>query len=158
MKDNPGLPAEIHPEDLPSLVEQVGGVLGPWDDYAEAEDDVRQCYDLAQMPLDQLRARSWVDRAKDLVVHGWAKVREIFQRAETKPDETVREPKPVEQWDPVADVIARVNAMMAQRDEESRQAREAEQRQREALERDLRQPQKPSESQPRNPEGPTRGR
>ena len=78
---NPELPLEIHPDELPSLVRGWARVSGDWTVGQEiSEVEVREAYDLPEVPQERLAARSWGDRARDLVRDGWAKLRSLFQR------------------------------------------------------------------------------
>lgn len=88
--DNPQLPLYVHPEQLPDLVVEWASFSCDWSvSKAGSEWEVRAAYGLVECSPDVLETRSWVDRARDLIRDGWAKVRGLF-RQEKPP-----EPEPV---------------------------------------------------------------
>ena len=96
MTDETRLPADVEPDELPAVVETYGQQTRGWvaevDDYVKAEMTVRAAYaGLPQIAEAILRARSWTERAKDLVADGWARIREVFHAAPKVP-EPVLEP------------------------------------------------------------------
>lgn len=96
MTDEARLPADVEPDELAAVVETYGQQTRGWvaevDDYVKAEMTVRAAYaGLPQIAEAILRARSWTERAKDLVADGWARIREIFHAAPKAP-EPVPEP------------------------------------------------------------------
>jgi hypothetical protein len=84
---NPQLPSCIHPEDLPALVQDLGSTRMNSDINAEIE--VRAGYGLPQIAEVELADKSWVIRARGLVVDGFAKLRSLFSRILGKPQEPV---------------------------------------------------------------------
>jgi len=115
------LPTKVHPDELPAVVEaygkQAGEMVAAFDDYVEAEMIVRAAYKgLPQIAEVILRARSWAERAKDLVADGWAWIRGGFRRSPHLP-EPVQETPDLVREDPGDRVPMAIEAMDAWRED-----------------------------------------
>lgn len=89
----PQLPMEIEPDELPDLVQAWARVACDWTYGKEtSEVDVRDAYALPEISWDVLESMSWADRARNLVMDGWAKLRTIFRQ--TPKPEPLHVPEP----------------------------------------------------------------
>lgn len=84
---------EIEPDELPDLVQAWARVACDWTYGKEtSEVDVRDAYALPEISWDVLESMSWADRARNLVMDGWAKLRTIFRQ--TPKPEPLHVPEP----------------------------------------------------------------
>ena len=137
LNGNPELPHQVHPEELPALVQKLGSGSRAREIGAEVE--VREGYGLPQVSSSELTGRSWLTRARDLVRDGWAKVRGLFSRAQATPPDAAKKPEeqacePKVDYDPfellgqvvVENELTRMHAKMSAREKAHQEAMDRE--------------------------------